>query len=71
MVLRFSEVSSLSRPRGLLEGEPVPEARPSWAVGQAGARVESPGTFQLSSSGAWVVLLKAGDRLRERLRRES
>lgn len=64
VVLCFSAVSS---PRG----EPGLEARPSWVVGQAGAWAESSGTFRLSESGAWVLLLKAGDRFRERLRTES
>ena len=72
MVFCFSEVSSLSGPRGLLEVEPVLDARPSWAAGWAGALAESSGTFWPSSSEAWgAPLLKDRDRLRERLRRES
>lgn len=72
MDLRLSEVGSLSWPSGLLAVEPVLEARPSCGAGQAGVRVESSGAFRLSSSSwGWVTLLKAGGRLRERLRRES
>lgn len=69
--LLFSEVGSLSWPRGLLAVDPVLEARPSCGAGQAGVRVESSGAFRLSSSRGWVMLLKAGGRLRERFRRES
>lgn len=74
MGLCFSEVGSLSWPRGLLAQALVPlEAKPSRGAGQAGVRVESSGAFRLSSASSWgrVRLLKAGGRLRERLRRES
>lgn len=69
VALCFSEVGSLSGPRGLL----VLEAEPSRGAGQAGVRVESSGALRLSSSSSWgrVTLLKVGGRLRERLRRES
>ena len=71
--LRFSKVSWLSRPRVLLGGEVVLEAGPScrtWG-GQAGVWADSSGACRLPSSWGWVVLLKAGDCLSERLRRES
>lgn len=70
-VLRFSQVSSLSGPRGLLGVEAVLEAGPSRGVGQVGVWVESSGSCGLPSLWGWVELLKAGDRLSERLRRES
>ena len=70
-VLCFSQVSSLSGPWGLLEVEAVLEAGPSRGVGQVEVWVESSGSCGLPSLWGWVALLKAGDRLSERLRRES
>lgn len=70
-VLCLSVLWSLSRPRGLLEVEPLPKARTSCGAGLAVGQVEGSGTFPVSSSWAWVTLPVAGDRLRERLRKES
>lgn len=72
MALCFSVGGSLSGPRGLLEVQPLPGARPSWEAAQAGVQVGSSGAFWPSSSSwGWAMLLKARGRLRERLRRES
>ena len=70
-VPHFSQVSSLSGPWGLLEVEAVLEAGPSRGVGQVEVWVESSGSCGLPSLWGWVALLKAGDCLSERLRRES
>ena len=70
-VPRPSLASSLSGPRGLLEVGAVLEAGPSGGAGQLGVWTEGSGSCGLPSLWGWAALLKAGDRLSERLRRES
>lgn len=66
----FSIDSSFSWPRGLLDTESMLEEGTSCGPGQAA--VYTPGSDCCwLSSGAWSFLLKAEDRLRERLRKES
>lgn len=71
VALHFSIDGSLGGPQGLLETEPLLEAELFCEAAQAGVWVESSGTFSLSSSWAWVLLLGAGDLLRERFRKGS